>query len=84
CQYMHDPMSLLWLSWFCLLDDLLAFSQTICQDERENLGLRSLCSFGLRPKVERKRNCVGSTWCRYNVQDGVGFAIEIAMRYRDI
>ena len=29
-------------------------------------------------------SCVGSTWCRYGVQDSVGFAIRIEERYRGI
>jgi nitrite reductase (NADH) large subunit len=30
------------------------------------------------------KSCVGSTWCRYGVQDSVGFAIEIENRYRGL
>ena len=30
------------------------------------------------------KSCVGSTWCRYGVQDSVGFAIRIEQRYRGI
>ncbi len=30
------------------------------------------------------KSCVGSTWCRYGVQDSVGMAIEIEKRYRGI
>lgn len=30
------------------------------------------------------KSCVGSTWCRYGVQDSVGFAIRIEKRYRGI
>lgn len=30
------------------------------------------------------KSCVGSTWCRYGVQDSVGAAIEIEERYRGI
>lgn len=30
------------------------------------------------------KSCVGSTWCRYGVQDSVGFAIRIEERYRGI
>ena len=30
------------------------------------------------------KSCVGTTWCRYGVQDSVGFAIRIEKRYRGI
>jgi NAD(P)H-dependent nitrite reductase large subunit/NAD(P)H-dependent nitrite reductase small subunit len=30
------------------------------------------------------KSCVGSTWCRYGVQDSVGFAIRIEQRYRGL
>jgi nitrite reductase (NADH) large subunit len=30
------------------------------------------------------KSCVGSTWCRYGVQDSVGFAIRVENRYRGI
>lgn len=30
------------------------------------------------------KSCVGSTWCRYGVQDSVGMAIDIEKRYRGI
>ncbi len=30
------------------------------------------------------KSCVGTTWCRYGVQDAVGFAIRIEQRYRGI
>ncbi len=30
------------------------------------------------------KSCVGSSWCRYGVQDAVGFAIEIEHRYKGI
>ena len=30
------------------------------------------------------KSCVGSTWCRYGVQDSVGFAIHLEQRYRGI
>ena len=34
--------------------------------------------------VRTVKSCVGSTWCRYGVQDSVGFAVEIENRYRGI
>jgi len=30
------------------------------------------------------KSCVGSTWCRYGVQDSVGFAIELESRYKGL
>ena len=30
------------------------------------------------------KSCVGSTWCRYGVQDRVGLAIELELRYRGL
>jgi nitrite reductase (NADH) large subunit len=34
--------------------------------------------------VRTVKSCVGSTWCRYGVQDSVGFAIEIENRYKGL
>jgi nitrite reductase (NADH) large subunit len=30
------------------------------------------------------KSCVGSTWCRYGVQDSVGLAVRIELRYRGL
>jgi nitrite reductase (NADH) large subunit len=30
------------------------------------------------------KSCVGSTWCRYGVQDSVGMAIQLELRYRGL
>jgi nitrite reductase (NADH) large subunit len=30
------------------------------------------------------KSCVGSTWCRYGVQDSVGFAVRVEQRYRGL
>lgn len=30
------------------------------------------------------KSCVGSTWCRYGVQDSVGLAVRLELRYRGI
>src|SRR5213079_2821361 len=30
------------------------------------------------------KSCVGSTWCRYGVQDSVALAIELELRYRGL
>jgi nitrite reductase (NADH) large subunit len=34
--------------------------------------------------VRTVKSCVGSTWCRYGVQDSVGFAIAIENRYKGL
>lgn len=34
--------------------------------------------------VRTVKSCVGSTWCRYGVDDSVGFAIEIEDRYKGL
>jgi nitrite reductase (NADH) large subunit len=34
--------------------------------------------------VRTVKSCVGSTWCRYGVQDSVGFAVRVELRYRGI
>ncbi|HTK96535.1 MAG TPA: nitrite reductase large subunit NirB [Pseudomonadales bacterium] len=34
--------------------------------------------------VRTVKSCVGSTWCRYGVQDSVGLAIEIENRYKGL
>ena len=30
------------------------------------------------------KSCVGTTWCRYGVQDSVGFAVRVELRYRGV
>lgn len=30
------------------------------------------------------KSCVGSTWCRYGVQDSVGMAVQLELRYRGL
>src|ERR1700748_1874850 len=30
------------------------------------------------------KSCVGSTWCRYGVQDSVGVAVKLELRYRGV
>jgi nitrite reductase (NADH) large subunit len=30
------------------------------------------------------KSCVGTTWCRYGVQDAVGFAVRVELRYRGV
>jgi nitrite reductase (NADH) large subunit len=34
--------------------------------------------------VRTVKSCVGSTWCRYGVQDSVGFSIDIENRYKGL
>jgi len=34
--------------------------------------------------VRTVKSCVGSTWCRFGVQDSVGFAIRVELRYRGL
>jgi nitrite reductase (NADH) large subunit len=34
--------------------------------------------------VRTVKSCVGSTWCRYGVQDSVGLAIELENRYKGL
>ncbi|MFG3255938.1 nitrite reductase large subunit NirB [Streptomyces sp. NPDC048172] len=34
--------------------------------------------------VRTVKSCVGSTWCRYGVQDSVGLAVELELRYRGL
>jgi nitrite reductase (NADH) large subunit len=34
--------------------------------------------------VRTVKSCVGSTWCRYGVQDSVGYAINIENRYKGL
>ncbi len=45
-------------------------------------GLESGHAYG--KALRTVKSCVGSTWCRYGVQDSVGFAIRIEKRYRGI
>ncbi len=32
----------------------------------------------------RLKSCVGTSWCRYGVQDSVGFAVRVENRYKGI
>ncbi len=45
-------------------------------------GLESGHAYG--KAMRTVKSCVGSTWCRYGVQDSVGFAIRIEKRYRGL
>ena len=45
-------------------------------------GMESGHAYG--KSLRTVKSCVGSTWCRYGVQDSVGFAIRVEKRYRGI
>ena len=45
-------------------------------------GMESGHAYG--KSLRTVKSCVGSTWCRYGVQDSVGLAIELEERYRGI
>ncbi|NMP32450.1 nitrite reductase large subunit [Thalassotalea sp. M1531] len=47
-----------------------------------NAGLETGHAYG--KAVRTVKSCVGSTWCRYGVQDSVGMAIQIEDRYKGI
>jgi nitrite reductase (NADH) large subunit len=47
-----------------------------------NAGLESGHAYG--KALRTVKSCVGTTWCRYGVQDSVGFAIRIENRYKGI
>ena len=51
-------------------------------DELIDAGFESGHAYG--KAVRTVKSCVGSTWCRYGVQDSVGFAIQVEQRYRGI
>lgn len=45
-------------------------------------GMESGHAYG--KSLRTVKSCVGSTWCRFGVQDSVGFAIEIENRYKGL
>ncbi len=51
-------------------------------EELVDAGFESGHAYG--KAVRTVKSCVGSTWCRYGVQDSVGFAIRVEQRYRGI
>jgi NAD(P)H-dependent nitrite reductase large subunit/NAD(P)H-dependent nitrite reductase small subunit len=51
-------------------------------EELVNAGFESGHAYG--KAVRTVKSCVGSTWCRYGVQDSVAFAILIENRYKGI
>ncbi len=51
-------------------------------EELVSAGFESGHAYG--KAVRTVKSCVGSTWCRYGVQDAVGFAIRVEERYKGI
>ncbi len=51
-------------------------------EELIDAGFESGHAYG--KSVRTVKSCVGTTWCRYGVQDSVRFAIELEKRYRGI
>ncbi|TSD97306.1 nitrite reductase large subunit [Skermania sp. ID1734] len=45
-------------------------------------GMESGQAYG--KSVRTVKSCVGSTWCRYGVQDSVGMAVNLELRYRGL
>lgn len=50
--------------------------------ELVDAGFESGQAYG--KSVRTVKSCVGSTWCRYGVQDSVGMAIALELRYRGL
>lgn len=51
-------------------------------EELINAGFESGHAYG--KSLRTVKSCVGSTWCRYGVQDSVSFAIQVEERYRGL
>ncbi|MCU0469531.1 MAG: nitrite reductase large subunit NirB [Arcicella sp.] len=51
-------------------------------EELVNAGFESGHAYG--KSLRTVKSCVGSTWCRFGVQDSVSFAIEVEERYRGL
>lgn len=51
-------------------------------EELVNEGFESGHAYG--KSLRTVKSCVGSTWCRFGVQDAVSFAIEVEERYRGL
>jgi nitrite reductase (NADH) large subunit len=51
-------------------------------EELVNAGFESGHAYG--KALRTVKSCVGSTWCRYGVQDSTGFAIRVENRYKGI
>ena len=50
--------------------------------ELVNAGFESGHAYG--KALRTVKSCVGTTWCRYGVQDSVGFAVRIENRYKGV
>jgi len=50
--------------------------------ELVDAGMESGHAYG--KSLRTVKSCVGSTWCRYGVQDSVGMAIKLEERYRGV
>jgi len=50
--------------------------------ELGSVGLES--GHGYAKALRTVKSCVGSTWCRYGVQDSVDFAVKIETRYKGV
>lgn len=51
-------------------------------EELVNEGFESGHAYG--KALRTVKSCVGTTWCRYGVQDAVGFAIRVENRYKGV
>ena len=51
-------------------------------EELVNAGFESGHAYG--KSLRTVKSCVGSTWCRFGVQDSVSFAIRVEDRYKGI
>ena len=51
-------------------------------EELLQVGFESGHAYG--KALRTVKSCVGSTWCRYGVQDSVGFAIKVENRYKGL
>jgi NAD(P)H-dependent nitrite reductase small subunit len=65
--------------------DLFGAAKYQLPDIWEDLGKAGLESGHAYGKALRTvKSCVGSTWCRYGVQDSVSFAVRVENRYKGI
>lgn len=65
--------------------DLFGAAKYQLPDIWEDLGKAGFESGHAYGKALRTvKSCVGSTWCRYGVQDSVGFAIRVENRYKGV
>ena len=51
-------------------------------EELLEVGFESGHAYG--KSLRTVKSCVGSTWCRFGVQDAVGFAIRVENRYKGV